>query len=222
MIAAMRRWPAAMIVAMGCVTALAACHNPGEAEVDERYQLQAERRTFKANVPLPEVDPRDRSALVSMPKGFLEEYHRRGRTPMHVRPAGVRSAADGEAFRVLVDWLHDQGIETVMHAPAQSTEGHGFRHVELSFEAYVAMVPQCGDWSGTTGFNPTNRHHTNFGCAMNRNIGLMLSDPGDLIEGRMPGGADPARQTVVIQKFRLGEPTESAPSGGTEDEGMNE
>ena len=72
---------------------------------------------------------------------------------------------------------------------------------------YEVDVAECGDWSGASGFNPTNLPHTDYGCSYQRNLGLMLSDPGDLIESDDFGGMDAQRATIVIQSYRAGELT---------------
>ncbi|WP_221237156.1 CpaD family pilus assembly lipoprotein [Roseospira goensis] len=196
-----------MLLALGGVAVLSGCHTDGAPDHDTQYQLSAERRTFKTAVPLPEVTPDGAGGTVLMQPGFVEDYLRRGRTAMRLSPASVTSDADARALTLLRSWLEDRGVQTVVEPPLFTRDAPEGGMVTLSFEAYVAKVPTCGDWSGTTGFNPSNRYHSNFACAYNRNIGLMLSDPGDLIQGRPPGPADTARQGLVIEKYRLGETT---------------
>jgi pilus biogenesis lipoprotein CpaD len=187
--------------------------------VDQRYELQAERRTFKVEVPLPEMDRDGGGGVVSMPRGFLDEYYRRARSPMYVTPAVAVSGEDRRALGLLMDWLDERGVKTAVRPSVFPSDGYGVQTVALSFEAYVAKVPQCGDWSGHTGFNPSGGNHSDYGCAVSRNIGLMLSDPGDIIEGRGVGGADAGRQTTIIDKYRAGQRTgragsESVGAGG--------
>jgi pilus biogenesis lipoprotein CpaD len=194
------------------MVALGGCESPGTADVDERYELQAERRTFKVDVPLPEMDRDGGGGVISMPRGFLDEYFRRARSPMYVTPAVAVSAEDHKALELLMGWLHERGVKTAVRPSVFPTAGYGVQTVSLSFEAYVAMVPQCGDWSGHTGYNPSNANHTDFGCSINRNIGLMLSDPGDIIEARENAGGDTGRQMTVIEKYRAGQRTGRAGS----------
>lgn len=188
---------AIILVALG----LAACQGQGPVDPTERFQVSAEMRPYQATIPLPQPDPGAHTWTIRMPAGFLEDYHRRGRTIMRIQPNGSLAGGAGEATTVLKTWLADRSVRAMVMptsggAPADS--------LTLSYDAYVAVVPQCGDWSGTAGFNPTNVSHSNFGCSVNRNIGLMLSDPGDLVKGRTPGPADAPRQATVIQTYRAG------------------
>lgn len=205
------RWHAAAraFVVLGLVAGLGACHSQGAADHADRYQLTAERRTFRADVPMPEMAPDGESGVVSLPQGFLEDYHRRARSPMRIAVPSDATAEEERAVTMLRTWLEEGGVDTVQ-TRARTPSGSGGRTVSLSFDAYVAVVPNCGDWSGATGFNPGNTLHSNFACAYNRNIGLMLSDPGDLLTGKAGMRADAARRADVIQKYRVGAPTWSA------------
>ena len=88
--------------------------------------------------------------------------------------------------------------------------------VVISFETLIAGVPdECGDWSKESSHDPMNFNHSNFGCAVQRNIGLMIADPADLLAPRTAGLHDTARSNIVIQRFRIGGVTGAA-RGATE------
>ena len=80
--------------------------------------------------------------------------------------------------------------------------------VVMRFSGYEAKVPECGDWTGAAGFNPGNLPHPNFGCAYQRNIGLMLSDPGELLQAREAAPTDASRPTLRVGGFKSAEETE--------------
>ncbi len=82
--------------------------------------------------------------------------------------------------------------------------------VVISFETLVVIVPVCGDWSKESSHDPMNIDHYNFGCALQRNIGLMIADPADLIAPRTAGLRDTARSNIVIQQYRTGRVTGAA------------
>ena len=79
----------------------------------------------------------------------------------------------------------------------------------LSFQGYEIKVPECGVWIGEAGFNPTQLPHTNRGCAYQRNIGLMLADPGVLIKPNALSSIDAQYTDVILQRYRTGEPLAS-------------
>ena len=207
------RGVAVAALVLSLTMALGACHNPGASESESPYRIMVEEKTFRAEVPLPEIVHQDGRRRVVLPRGFLADYQRRGRTPMRLMPPSSMTAKDADAVRALAGWLEDQGIPTDVLDPATAfdyippSDNH---HVGLAFRAYSAIVPNCGDWSGETGFNPSALPHTNFGCSVTRNIGLMLSDPGDLERARSSGGYDPGRIVEILDKYRLGKATGTA------------
>ena len=82
--------------------------------------------------------------------------------------------------------------------------------VVISFETLVVRVPECGDWSKESSHDVTNTDHSNFGCALQHNIGLMIADPADLIAPRTVALRDTARSNIVIQQYRTGRVTGAA------------
>jgi|GEM_PF-421739 len=78
------------------------------------------------------------------------------------------------------------------------------RRVEIVLERYLVTPPACPDWSRRTGVDYANRPHTNFGCATQTNLGLMIANPRDLVRGRELGPADGAHQANGIVRYREG------------------
>lgn len=81
----------------------------------------------------------------------------------------------------------------------------------ISFMGYIAEVPQCGDWSEDLSNDFDNEPADRFGCAVQRNIGLMVSNPRDLIQSR----SDPRsglRAGPIMGAYAAGELT--ADDGG--------
>ena len=79
------------------------------------------------------------------------------------------------------------------------------RRVEIVLERYVVTPPACPDWSRKTGVDYANGPHSNFGCATAANLGLMIDNPRDLVEGRRLGPADGIHQAEGIVRYREGE-----------------
>ncbi|MGI9435952.1 MAG: CpaD family pilus assembly lipoprotein [Geminicoccaceae bacterium] len=82
------------------------------------------------------------------------------------------------------------------------------RRVELVFERYMVTPPACPDWSRHSGTDFANQPHTNFGCATEANLGLMIANPRDLVRGRKLGPADGIHQAEGILRYRKGQLTE--------------
>ncbi len=82
------------------------------------------------------------------------------------------------------------------------------RRVEIVLERYVVTPPPCPDWSRRSGHDYSNQPHSNFGCATETNLGLMIANPRDLVKGRKLGPADGIHQSEGIGRYREGQLTE--------------
>lgn len=82
------------------------------------------------------------------------------------------------------------------------------RRVEIVLERYVVTPPACPDWSRRSGRDYSNQPHSNFGCATETNLGMMIANPRDLVRGRKLGPADGVHQAEGIVRYRKGRLTE--------------
>ena len=76
------------------------------------------------------------------------------------------------------------------------------RRVDVLVDANVVVLPGCPNWSRDPGFDPLNLPLSNLGCANAYNLGLMVSDPSDLVPRRALGPADGAREAEAIVRYR--------------------
>jgi pilus assembly protein CpaD len=107
---------------------------------------------------------------------------------------GVRQAAYGERAPVV---------------PGSTAEAwQQNRRVEVVIERYLVVLPPCPDWSRRSGTDFANLPHSNFGCAMRTNLGLMVAEPRDLVRGRALAPADGVREAEAITRYRAGETKE--------------
>ena len=108
-----------------------------------------------------------------------------------------------------------QGIDTdtVMTGPGSDAPASGFR---LVAEKFVVVPPNCPDWRkpGTSDYG--NTPMSNLGCANAVNLGLMLANPRDLIQGREMGDADGTASALAIQRYRADKIKPLDRSGTTE------
>ncbi|MFA7430234.1 MAG: CpaD family pilus assembly lipoprotein [Rhodospirillaceae bacterium] len=201
----MRTIPTLCLVAAlsGLGAALGACTTPpaGTPEATKTHVIRPQLETFRVKVPLARA-----TMAQPLPGQFVEEYYRRGRGPMTVVVPNAHALASG---RRLAAWLEERLIPASVGQAVPSdpvigdTANDGT--IEVFFKAYVAVVPECGDWRGGAGFNPENLPHTDFGCATQRNIGLMLSDPGELLGAPTTGPADTPRLVNTLDRYRTGQ-----------------
>ncbi len=94
--------------------------------------------------------------------------------------------------------------------------------VRLVVHRYQVTLPGCPDWTGRGGITHSNQPSSNWGCASAVNLGLMVANPGDLVQGRSAGLGDGEAQVLSIQRYRtgetkplLGESTSAAPADGS-------
>jgi pilus assembly protein CpaD len=84
--------------------------------------------------------------------------------------------------------------------------------IKLNYSKIVAQAGPCGLWPGDLGpaAEPAyqeNRPYWNLGCSTQRNLAAMVANPADLVQ---PRGEDPIstnRRSVVLDKYRKGEAT---------------
>lgn len=85
------------------------------------------------------------------------------------------------------------------------------RPVSVVVGRYLVTPPRCPDWTKQPGTDSANRRSSNYGCATVTNLGLMVANPGDLIQGRPMGPADGDKAAQSISKYRAGEIEEPQP-----------
>jgi pilus assembly protein CpaD len=71
-----------------------------------------------------------------------------------------------------------------------------------------AVVPNCPNWSRPATPDLENHSMSNFGCAVNSNIAMMVANPEDLLHGREGSGVgDTEAATKAIDLYRRTVPT---------------
>ena len=85
-------------------------------------------------------------------------------------------------------------------------------NVKLNYPQMAAQAGPCGLWPDDIGPS-TNRKYNenspyyNFGCAQQRNLAAMVDNPADLVQPRGETPAYAGRRSIVLEKYRKGEPT---------------
>jgi len=141
---------------------------------------------------------------------FAADYSRRGDGGVDIAVA-VSEPDDPAAIgfaRTIIGELARRGIPSDK-ASVRFVSGQP-KTALLTYRQYVARVPECGIYTTSSTFNAANAQSANFGCATERNIGLMVADPRDLERMRSPEDSDAVRSADVVAKYRRGEATTSA------------
>lgn len=128
---------------------------------------------------------------------FVVDYHNRGRKALMIE-TGVGKTARSEAEKAR-KLLMKAGVSSTEISITRGGPGGG---VVLMFAAHKVKVPECGDFSARMSTNWTNIREPNFGCSMQRNIGLMVRDPGDLKKAQPVSAADGPKSSSTINSYR--------------------
>lgn len=152
----------------------------------------------------------DAGALTEL-DGFLEGYLAQGSGPLDIAVAlgeGGRSSLVYET-EAIAKYALARGIprgNLNIRAVGPSEDGEA---IVLNYERFTVRVPECGDFSKASPYNPRNTPHTNFGCATQRNLGLMVANPADLAGMTTFEPRDATRSALVIRSYRQGDTTQS-------------
>jgi len=89
-----------------------------------------------------------------------------------------------------------------------------FATLRLSYPKMIAEAGPCGLWPrdlgpSIDGTDPSNHSYWNFGCGQQHNLAALVDNPADLVQPRGETPAFAARRTVVLDKYRKGEPTQA-------------
>ena len=211
-----RRLLAALATAVAVTVTACTAPPTGKADYRDGYPLKPEKVTSVLVMDSAAFGaPSNSRGLVRL-RHYVGDYLRRGRSRLTIsfRAGGKGQAAPGRADMIRAVLLRE-GVRAadIEFKPSQAKDIKG-SDVVFSFRGYSVRVPECGDWSGATSYDPSNLPHTDFGCSFQRNTGLMLADPGDLVEPRAPALMDARRSGVVLKNYRAGTPTGAVTPAG--------
>ena len=126
-------------------------------------------------------------------------------------------ATDADRRQAIIAYLRSRGL-SVSAQPAVYGGALAPNTVRLILNRYVVTPPPCPDWRKPAGEDYNNQAGSNFGCATETNLGLMVANPKDLVDGKTIGPADGEQAAKAIEAYRAGktpEPTSvSTGSGG--------
>ena len=194
-----RTFMSRVLMAGVLATTVAACASQSKPEghdYRQNHQIQVASEQVSISITLPDsgmsLAPSDDRRF----RGFLRDYVQRGRSVVTVESQMGQLARD----ILLANGLRDYEIviadDTTILAP----------NAVLSFTANKAVLPECGNFSDHPNFNPSNAPHSNYGCAYQRNIGAITSDPGDFIQAKPATGGAASRTDTGIQTHQSGAP----------------
>lgn len=127
--------------------------------------------------------------------------------------AGEREGAGSPRITLLTERAVRRGVSAKEIKLRLASLGAGQpQPVVLTYRRYLVELPRCGNWNDTPSFNPSNVNGANFGCSVQRNIGQMVANPGDLEQQRPLGSVSATRTDRVIGQYKQGRASESEKS----------
>lgn len=91
---------------------------------------------------------------------------------------------------------------------AETPENGDAGRIRILVDRYLITLPGCPDWTKSPTGSFDNQVHSNWGCATATNLGAMLAEPRDLIQGRANTYTDGNYAVKSIQRYRSGETKE--------------
>lgn len=192
---------------------------------NERYPIAVTDTRVSVEIPVARNMSRLSPEVRADVQRFLAQYRSSGTGQLVlVKPRRARHKTSmAVAISELRSMIASAGINA--HAVAYTNYPKGAAGttapITLSFEAFVAIPPECGDWSKNMAVTYDNTPHPNFGCAMQHNLASMVANPNDLVTPRTMTPKHAGRRDVVIEQYRVGGATEADTSAAS-DNGISE
>ena len=124
---------------------------------------------------------------------------------LYVEVGGLATDRVGRARRAAIEQVLRREHYQLADAPAPGT---GMAptpgSVTLTIGRYVVVPPNCPDWRKPSNFDPNNTVSSNYGCATEANLGLMIADPRDLVVGRSIGPGEGGGSAASVARYRRG------------------
>ena len=160
------------------------------------------------------LTPSQRARLIE----FAEKFRARdtGSSRLVVAaPSGSATEVDAMAgVQEIRAILQDRGFSDasiVVEAYAEDSDPQP--PIRVSFMAYTAEGPTCGNWGTNLARQPDNLPYADFGCSTQRNFAAQIANPADLLGPRSMTPRSSGRRAVVWEKYQKGETTNAQKDG---------
>ncbi len=186
----------ALFILLPAILALSACEAPKRsADYRVNHPIKVEIETVSLALTLPAAGRAWSFEEKRTLAAFAEDYLRRGQGALAIKVGDTV----GNAQRMR-DVLMNEGVLDKEMA-FEGNEALSGPSVLMKFTAAKSVVPKCGQWKSGATYNWSNRVQGNFGCATQRNIGLMVADPMDLKKAQPMSGKAPRNTDRVIYDY---------------------
>lgn len=124
-------------------------------------------------------------------------------------PTGSRNeVASMRAVAEIRHIVQEMGFDrTSVSVESYHASGIDAPPIRVSYMRYVATAPQCGAWPTNLAQDESNLNYPNLGCATQKNLAAMISNPADLLGPRTMTGRPGERRDDTWDKYLKGEST---------------
>lgn len=122
------------------------------------------------------------------------------------------NGASSQRARNVLNYMKAHGIAAIGLSSVEAQPGV----VRVVVNRHIVVPPTCPDWSKPMTSDYSNTPMSNLGCSTAANLGTMVADPSELIQGRQPGAADADASSGAIRRYRTDKikPLESVLTSG--------
>ena len=192
--------------ALVCVLGLAACQDPAQYS---EAQVQTENRVDWMLIDHHVMFAPNSAAMSDSEKSRLNAFmarHSVGDTDLVFISVPGSASVDGSRAQAVRHELVDHQRVAVEPGDLPTEAGTALvgDHVTVTVGRYVVTPPDCPNWTKPSGYDHNNTNSSNFGCATEANLGMMVADPRDLLTGQEFGPGDGAANARGVGRYRAG------------------
>jgi pilus assembly protein CpaD len=207
----------AVVCTVAAVLVLSACEAPRvDADFRKNHPLVVGKETVSLSIQVPFARESLNVEEKARIRGFVKNYLDRGEGLVTVEMVGTDGAAGEATSAEWLRWARDtligeglRGDEVSVLAGTRAGETNA---LVATYSAATVTPPECRNWSSPATLTTQNRPHSNFGCSIQRNLGLMVQNPADLKRAGTLTSRDPHQTIRVIVNHRAGTETGSQKS----------
>ncbi|MBT4890959.1 MAG: hypothetical protein HON65_15545 [Rhodospirillales bacterium] len=194
------------VIPFVALMALTACDTPRSSDYESNHEFVIGEETISMEI----SGALDQEIPGPVFNSIVHEFQGRANGPIaiEIKRFGQSDEQVASNISMIKQILMKSGVRASQIIVMPMDAGNDLNAV-LSFTANTVQLPECGDWSSSSSSNWSNTVHSNLGCATQRNLGLMVANPGDLQSAQTMSDFPGDMGAVIIRTYR-------ATAGGTE------